>query len=344
MDVAIGVDSHKETLAAAAVDGVGRMIDGAEFRNDAKGHQQFLAWVRGQAVERRIGIEGSGSFGAGLARMLLEAGEDVREVPSSLTYRERRRESTHGKSDPIDALAIARVVMRDLTLGSPARVQRLADLKLLCDYREQLVRTRTRLANRAHGELLVLRPGYQHKVPHLRAKAHQSAAVMLIRRDRSVRADLLRRRIAGIRRLDREVADINKQIADKVAACGTKLVQIPGVGTLIAAKILGEVGDVSRLRSRAAFAHLSGTAPVIASSGGTHRHRLNRGGNRQLNWALHYVALNQWRSYDKAKEYVARQRQAGKSHKEAMRCLKRHLANVVYRAMINDVKSSPTAT
>lgn len=344
MDVAIGVDSHKETLAAAAVDGVGRMIDGAEFRNDAKGHKQFLAWVRGQAVERRIGIEGSGSFGAGLARMLLEAGEDVREVPSSLTYRERRRESTHGKSDPIDALAIARVVMRDLTLGSPARVQRLADLKLLCDYREQLVRTRTRLANRAHGELLVLRPGYQHKVPHLRAKAHQSAAVMLIRRDRSVRADLLRRRIAGIRRLDREVADINKQIADKVAACGTKLVQIPGVGTLIAAKILGEVGDVSRLRSRAAFAHLSGTAPVIASSGGTHRHRLNRGGNRQLNWALHYVALNQWRSYDKAKEYVARQRQAGKSHKEAMRCLKRHLANVVYRAMINDVKSSPTAT
>lgn len=344
MDVAIGVDAHKETLAAAAVDDVGRMIAEAEFRNDGKGHKQFLAWVRGQAVERRIGIEGSGSFGAGLARMLLEAGEDVREVPTSLTYRERRRESTHGKSDPIDALAIARVVMRDLTLGSPARVQKLADLKLLCDYREQLVRTRTRLANRAHSELLVLRPGYQDKVPHLRAKAHQSAAVMLIRRDRSVRADLLRRRIAGIRRLDREVADINKQIADKVAACGTKLVQIPGVGTLIAAKILGEVGDVSRLRSKAAFAHLSGTAPVIASSGGTHRHRLNRGGNRQLNWALHYVAINQWRSYDKAKEYVARQRQTGKSHKEAMRCLKRHLANVVYRAMINDLKSSPTAT
>lgn len=342
MDVAIGVDAHKTTLAAAAVDGVGRMITQAEFRNDRAGHKRFLAWAQRLPGERRIGIEGSGSFGAGLARMLLGAGEDVREVPSQLTFRERRRDSTHGKSDPIDAAAIARVVVRDQPLGSPARVQSLADLKLLCDYRDQLVRTRTRLANRAHSELLVLRPGYQDKVPHLRAKTHQTAAVMLLRRDRSVRADLVRRRIAGIRRLDREVAGINQQIAAKVAASGTTLVAIPGVGPLIAAKILGEVGDVSRLQSKAAFAHMSGTAPIIASSGGTHRHRLNRGGNRQLNWALHYVALSQWRSCDKAKQYITRQRQAGKSHKEAMRCLKRQLANVVYRAMVNDLKTTPT--
>ena len=343
MDVAIGVDAHKETLAAAAVDGIGRVIAEAQFRNDAAGHRRFVAWARQQAGERRIGIEGSGSYGAGLARRLLDAGEDVREVPSLLTCRERRRDSTHGKSDPIDAVAIARVVARDQPLGSPARVQILADLKLLCDYRDQLVRTRTRLVNRAHMELVVARPGYQDKVPHLRAKAHQTAALMLLRRDRSVRGDLVRRRIAGIRRLDREVADINKQIGAQVKASGTTLVEIPGVGSLIAAKILGEVGDVSRLRSKAAFAHLSGTAPVIASSGGTHRHRLNRGGNRQLNWALHYVALSQWRSHDKAKEYIARQRQAGKSHKEAVRCLKRQLANVVYRAMVKDLKAPTKA-
>ncbi|MGH2687777.1 MAG: transposase [Actinomycetota bacterium] len=233
--------------------------------------------------------------------------------------------------------------MRDFPLGSPARAQTLADLKVLCDYRDQLVRTRTRLANRAHSELLVLRPGYQDKVPHLRAKAHQSAAVMLMRRDRSVRADLVRRRIAAIRRLDREVANINEQIADKVTACRTNLVQTPGVGTLIAAKILGEMGDVSRLRSKAASARLSGTAPIISSSGGTHRHRLNRGGtDSQLGVALHHP--QPMAELRQAKEYVARQRQTGKSHKEAMRCLKRHLANVVYRAMINDLKASPTAT
>jgi transposase len=343
MDVAIGVDAHKQTLAAAAVDSVGRVIVEAEFRNDAAGHKRFVAWAQQQPGARVIGIEGSGSYGAGLARRLLAAGEDVREVPSQLTYRERRRDSTHGKSDHIDAVAIARVVVRDQPLGSPARVQGLADLKLLCDYRDQLVRTRTRLVNRAHMELAVARPGYQDRVPHLRARAHQTAALMLLRRDRSVRADLVRRRIAGIRRLDREVADIDHQIAIRVKATGTTLVEIPGVGPLIAAKILGEVGDVRRLRSKAAFAHLSGTAPIIASSGGTHRHRLNRGGNRQLNWALHYVALNQWRSYDKAKEYIARQRQNGKSHKEAMRCLKRHLANAVYRTMVQDLKMPTTA-
>ena len=343
MDVAIGVDAHKGTLAAAAVDTIGRVLGEAQFANDAAGHKRFVAWARSQPGARRIGIEGSGSYGAGLARVLLAAGEDVREVPTSLSHRERQRRPTYGKSDPIDAVAIARVVAREEPLGSPARVQALSELKLLCDYRDEAVHTRTRLANRAHMELVVLRPGYQDKIPNLRAKAHMTAALMLLRRDRSVRADLVRRRITAMRRLDREVAETNKQIVAKVKATGTSLVELPGVGPFIAAKILGEVGDVARIRSKAAFAHLSGTAPIIASSGGTNRHRLNRGGNRQLNWALHYMALVQWRSYDQAKEYIARQRSAGKSHKEAMRCLKRQLANVVFRAMVNDLKQPSKA-
>jgi transposase len=338
MDVAIGIDAHKETLAAAAVDVVGRVLVEAEFRNDPSGHKRLLVWVNARPGTRRVGIEGSGSYGAGVARVLLAAGEDVREVPTSLSSRERQRRPTYGKSDPIDAVAIARVVARDEPLGSPARVEALTELKLLCDYRDEAVRTRTRLANQAHMELVIMRPGYQEKVPNLRAKGHVTAALMLIRRDRSVRADLVRRRIAAIRRLEREIADTNKQIAAKVKATGTTLVEIPGVGPLIAAKILGEVGDVRRIRSKAAFGHLSGTAPVLASSGGTHRHRLNRGGNRQLNWALHYVALVQWRSCSTAKEYVVRHRAAGKSHKEAMRCLKRQLANVIYRTMVNDLR------
>ena len=110
------------------------------------------------------------------------------------------------------------------------------------------------------------------------------------------------------------------------------------MGPFIAAKILGEVGEASRIRSKASFALLSGTAPLVASSGQTHRHRLNRRGNRQLNWALHYIALVQSRTTPEAKAYIARQREAGKSHKEAMRCLKRHLSNVVYRHLLIDAR------
>jgi transposase len=125
MDVAIGIDAHKGTLAAAAVDAVGRVIDETEVPNDASGHKKLLAWMRSKPGTRRVGIEGSGSYGAGLARALLEAGEDVREVPTSLSSGERRRRATYGKSDPIDAVAIARVVARDEVLGSPCGRSRI---------------------------------------------------------------------------------------------------------------------------------------------------------------------------------------------------------------------------
>jgi transposase len=151
-----------------------------------------------------------------------------------------------------------------------------------------------------------------------------------------VRGELVRRRLTEVSRLDREIAQLNRRIAVTVPQTGTTLTEIPGVGPFIAAKILGEVGDPSRIRSKAAFAVLSGTAPLPASSGKTQRHRLNRGGNRQLNWALHYIALVQWRVLPEAQVYMARQREAGKSHKEAMRCLKRHLSNVVYRRLVAD--------
>jgi transposase len=160
----------------------------------------------------------------------------------------------------------------------------------------------------------------------------------LISRDRSVRAELVRRRLQEILRLEAEIAAADRGIADKVREADTTLMQIPGVGPFIAAKILGEVGEISRIRSKASFASLSGTAPLVASSGKTHRHRLNRRGNRQLSWALHYIALVQARTTQEAETYLARQREAGKSHKEGMRCLKRHLSNVVYRHLLIDAR------
>jgi len=335
MEVAIGIDSHKGTLAAAAVDTLGRVLGVREFTNDPKGHQAFQRWVREQGSPRRIGIEGSLHYGAALSQRLLAEGEDVREVPPSLTHLERRRRQK-GKSDQVDAVAIARVVAGEETLPPARRLALFSDLKLLVDYRDQLVRARTQVVNRVHADLVVIHPGYERVVPNLRAKRHVGKARSLVGRDRSVRGELVRRRLGDVLRLEEQIAEADRRIADKLREADTTLTQIRGVGPFIAAKILGEVGQVSRVRSKASFASLSGTAPLVASSGLTHRHRLNRGGNRQLNWALHYIALVQSRTSPEAKAYLARQRGAGKSHKEAMRCLKRHLSNVVYRHLLAD--------
>jgi transposase len=335
VEVAIGIDTHKGSLAAASVDALGRVLGVREFGNDPRGQRALVRWVTEQAGPRRIGIEGSLNYGASAARTLLDSGEDVREVSPMLTHVERRRRST-GKSDPIDAVAIARVVAADETLPSARRAALLSDLKLLVDYRDQLVRARTQVANRVHANLVVIRPGYEQTVPNLRARRHVLKARALISRDRSVQGELVRRRLGEILRLETEIAQSDRAIAAKLRETGTTLTQIPGVGPFIAAKILGEVGEISRIRSKASFASLSGTAPLMASSGQTHRHRLNRRGNRQLNWALHYIALVQSRTTPEAKAYLARQREAGKSHKEAMRCLKRHLSNVVYRHLLLD--------
>lgn len=336
MKVAIGVDSHKGSLAGAAVDEVGKVIEAREFPNHPRGHDAFLDWVRALGQDRRIGVEGSLNYGAALTKHLLSCGEDVREVPASLTHQERRKRRSQGKSDLVDAVAIARVVAREQELPSARRTAGLSDLKLLVDFRDQLVRARTQVANRAHADLAAIRPGYERAIPKLRTKGQLAKARCLIRGDHSLRAELLRRRLSEIARLDRSIAQAGQEIGAAVKQTGTTLTGIPGVGPLIAAQILGEVGEVSRIRSKAAFAAMSGTAPLLASSGQTNRHRLSRGGNRQLNRALHFVAFIQSRSTPEAKEYLGRQRAAGKSPKESMRCLKRHLSNVVYRRLVAD--------
>jgi transposase len=319
VEVAIGIDPAKGSLAVAAVDALGRVLEAVEFSNDPRGHRALLGWIRERGPNRVIGMECSLSYGASLSWLLLGAGEDVREVPTTLTHRQRRRRHSQGKSDLVDSVAIARIVASGEVLSSAHRVEALTDLRALVDYRDQLVRSRTQVANRAHADLVTVRPGYERQVPNLRAKGHQANARSLLRGDRSIRAELIRRRLGELSRLDREIAAIDRRIGVMVQESGTSLTEIPGIGPFIAAKILGEVGDPSRLRSKAAFAVLSGTAPLSASSGQTHRHRLNRGGNRQLNWALHYIALVQSRIMPEAQAYMTRQREAGKSHKEAVR-------------------------
>ena len=343
MEVAIGVDPSKSSLAVAAVDPLGRVLGTGEFSNDPRGHRALLRWVRERGPDRMIGIECSLSFGATVSRLLLQSGEDVREVPTTLTHRQRRRRASQGKSDLVDSVAIARIVASGEVLPSAHRLEVLTDLRALVEYRDQLVRARTQVANRTHADLVNVLPGYESQVPNLRAKAHRTTARSLLRGDRSVRAELGRKRLDELSRLEGEIAAMDPRIEATVRKTETSLTSIPGVGPFIAAKILGEVGDPSRVRSKPAFAVLSGTAPLSASSGQVQRHRLNRGGNRQLNWALHYIALVQCRIMPEAQAYMDRQREAGKSHKEAMRCLKRHLSNVVYRHLVADARRAELA-
>jgi len=148
MGVVIGIDSHKSSLAVAVLDELGRAVEVREFGNDPQEHENLRSWIREQGSDRVIGVEGSGNYGAGLTRHLLESGKDVREVPAFLSHRERKKSPSRGKSDAQDAVAIARVVARGDGLSSPQRTESLQDLKLLSDHRDQLVRARTQLINR----------------------------------------------------------------------------------------------------------------------------------------------------------------------------------------------------
>jgi transposase len=338
--ITIGVDTHKATLALSSINDVGREIDSITVRNDAAGHRLLRRWATAQGPDRRFGVEGSGSFGAAFAQGLVAAGEIVFEVPATLTDRERRRLRRPGKSDPGDALAIARVVLREGGLRRVGAPSLTDDLKLLVTARDELVAERTRVANRLHADLLVLAPGYGERIPNLVAARHLATLARLLGRLTSVRAGLARGRLARLRAIDREVAGHETRLAGLIASSGSSLPRLPGVGVVIAAKLLGETGDVRQLRSSAAFAALAGTAPVPASSGETQRHRLNRGGNRQLNRALHFMALVQARTHPPARVYVERRRAEGKTWREAIRCLKRHLADVVYRTMRRDLVRS----
>ncbi len=339
----VGIDSHKEMLAACIVDRLGRVLGAQPFSNTPEGHEELLVWARGHGEIDRFGIEGSGGFGRAVARRLDKEGERVFEVPANLTLRERRRLKKAGKSDPEDALAIARVTARERDLPPVRRHPAHSELRLLVDYREQLLSERTKLANRVHADLTALRPGYQRLCPKLVTKKAMAEAKALLHGIPGLHSDLARRRLQRVAEIDDELRDLGRDIAGRVAKSGTRLLDIHGIGSLTAARILAEVDDVRRFRSKDHFASANGTAPIPASSGQTIRHRLNRGGNRRLNRAIHLVALTQARSDPRGRTYVERRRAEGKTWREAIRCLKRRLSDVIYRCLLRDLATAPVA-
>jgi transposase len=343
--IVIAIDPHSQLHSAAAVDEQGRLLALLQVAAGPEGLDELVAWVGNQGGERLVAVEGCKGYGLALARRLLAAGESVVDVASHLTAESRRRSRRRGKDDEGDAVAIAWVALREPDLPQMDHAHLDADLKLLVDARDQLVQEEARVRNRLHALLLVMAPGYQTTTGRLISRpafARARSLALKARKTDPMRAKLA---LAAVRRLNTirdDVADLEADIDTELARRHPEhLLAVPGVGPLVAAKILGEVRDIRHYASPAAFAAHSGTAPVPASSGNTQRHRLARGGNRQLNRALFTIALVQARWHPDARAYLARKRAEGKTAAEARRCLKRHLANVVFRALIADLEAPP---
>ena len=336
-----GVDPHKRSHTAVAVDGLGRKQGQKTVTAGADGHLQLVAWARQLAGDRLWAVEDVRPVAGRLVSDLLAAGETVVFVPPKLMAGARRGGRERGKSDPIDALAIARAALReDADLPAARLDEQVLEVRRLTDHRDVLVAERTRVINRlrwlVHDLAADLAPP-----PRALARARGRA-----RLDAGLRAlpDSAGRRIAlsqlaRITALTAEIGQAEHELAALARRLVPALLTVTGVGVVAAAKILGEIGDIRRFRSLAAFARHNGTAPIPASSGTgtTGPHRLNRGGNRQLNAALHRIAIVQARYHPGAGALLQHRAQtAHETRKASLRVLKRHLSDVIYHALAAD--------
>jgi transposase len=277
-----------------------------------------------------------------LERQLLTAGEQLVRVPPKLMAPERRHGRARGKSDPIDALAVARAALREPSLSRPRSDEEpYRELKLLVDHRDAIVDERRRVHQRLRWHLHQLDPTYEVPLRMLARSSHlERAARWLARQDQELQVRLARELVASCRRLNREISELDQQLEQRTAALAPSLLDLPGCGAITAAKLLAEIGPVGRFQTDAQLARHSGVAPLEASSGRIQRHRLDRGGNRQLNSALYRIAITQARVHAPARAYLERKRAEGKSRREAIRCLKRLLVRVIFQTL----KTSPALT
>jgi transposase len=337
--IVIGVDVDKHSLTAVAVDDAGRMLD--EKTVVAVG-EDLLVWVREVGEERLWALEDCRQLTRALERQLLAAGEELVRVPPKLIAPERRAGRARGKSDPIDALAVARAALREPGLSRPRPdEQPFRELKLLVDHRDDLVDERRRAQQRLRWHLHQLDPSFAVPARRLDRQARlDRVSRWLARRDQDVQARIARELIARCRSLTRMIVELDHELEQRTTQLAPALLELPGCGTLTAAKLLGEIGPIDRFHTDAQLARHSGLAPLEASSGRVQRHRLDRGGNRQLNAAFYRIAITQARYHPAARAYLERKQAEGKSRREAIRCLKRHLA----RAVFNTLKASPALT
>lgn len=334
--ITLGVDTHKDTHVAVALDGLGRHQGTLSAPANPTGYRNLVEWASGFGPLAHAGVEGTGSFGAGLARFLKARGIWVSEV-----IRPKRRDQYRsGKSDPIDAEAAARAVLAGTATGKPkdadGEVEMIRALRIA---RRSAVKARTQAVNQIKTMLTTAPEGLKSQLYSLStAKLVEKASGLRPGANPSDVETATKFALRSVARryqgLSEEISELDEQLDRLVAEAAPELVSLEAVGTDTAASLLIAAGDnPERLKDEAAFAHLCGAAPIPASSGKRVRHRLNRHGNRDANRALYVVAVCRMRSDERTRAYVARRTAEGKSKKEIIRCLKRYIAREIYRIL-----------
>jgi transposase len=343
--VVLGMDPHKRTVTIEVMTSDETVLDGHRFTTDVPGFEAMLSFAA-RWPNRVWAIEGCEGIGKHVAVRLLERGETVIDVPAKLSARMRVYATGQGrKTDDTDAHSIALVGVRMGGLREVVNDETLEVLRLLVDRRRRIGEDHTRMVCQLHVLLLELIPGGAKRD----LSAAQARVLLAGVRPKDL-AGKTRKRVAMEFVVDLERVYLRKKTANKelialIKQTSTKLLDLHGIGPSGAARLLVEVGDITRFPTKGHFASWTGTAPVDASSGDNMRHRLSRGGNRQINMALHMMAVVQLRNPTEGRAYYDRKVAAGKTPNEAMRCLKRRLSDVVYKTMLDDlVANGSTAT
>src|SRR5215212_8164637 len=335
--IVLGADTHKRSHTVAAVAAaIGELLGDQTVPVGPRGLGALLRWARGLDGDRVWALEDCRHVSGSLERFLIERGERVLRIPTHLTAKARKSARQRGKSDPIDALAVARAALQEGLESFPAAHLDgpELDLRLLVDHRERLVRHRVGLNNTLQWHLHDLWPELELPGSSLfYGRWAPRVARRLARAQQTMRVRIARDELRRIRELSQTIKALEAEIAELVAQIAPQLLNEPGFGPLTAGKLVGEIAGAGRFATDAKLARAAGVAPIPVSSGKTNRHRLDRGGNRQLNATLHRIAVTRARCHGETKIYLDRKRHEGKSTREALRCLKRHLARRVWHLL-----------
>lgn len=333
-DVVVGVDAHRRTHTLVAVDQLGRKLAQKTIGTDGESHAEAVRWVRARfGIAVVWGVEDCRSLTARLERDLLAAGQKVIRVPPHLMSRSRASSRELGKSDPIDALAVARAVQREPDLPVACHDQQSMELRLLVDRREDLVRHRVVTINRLLNRVHQLDPDWSKPRNWDARKPREALGAWLDTQD-GLLAEIAREEFQEIVRLTDAAHGAARRIGERVRLAAPALLELPGCGELIAAKIVAEVAGIERFKNEAAFARYIGVVPVPHWSGSTIGNaRLVRHGNRQLNAAIHRIAIVQLTKDGPGKDYFQRRRADGDTAQRALRSLKRRITRVVYNRL-----------
>jgi transposase len=335
--IVLGADTHKRSHTIAAVaTGTGELQGEKTVGVGARGFTELLRWARSLGGERVWALEDCRHVTGSFERFLIGRGERVVRVPTKLMADARRGARQRGKSDRIDAIAVARAALRE-GLGALPCAQLDGpelDVRLLVDHRDRLVGQRVGLNNTLQWHLHDLWPELTLPGGALfSVKWSTRIARRLARAEQTMRVRIARDELRRLRELTHAIKALEGEIAELVAQLAPQLLSEPGFGPLTAAKLVGEIAGAARFASDAKLARAAGLAPIPVSSGNTSRHRLDRGGNRQINAAIHRIAVTRARCDPQTRDYIARKRAEGKSTREAIRCLKRHLARRIWHLL-----------